>query len=171
MAEDQRHTVVDVLNRGIGLCSEDHKAVYSFHIVIDACQVQRFTRNLKEILVLSGIPFIVPRGGYYAPLGGHAPAEHGLFTDRFSPCIDHQPAAPAGDAPPLELGHDLGAAGDQNGGSGRRRYIARHGKVQFVVLMAAALSIPHDLLKLLVFAGRKLVSATHPNRPLCTFTV
>ena len=40
------------MNRGIGLCSQDHKAVYSFHIVKDACQIQRLARYLKEILVL-----------------------------------------------------------------------------------------------------------------------
>lgn len=50
--EKQRHPVMDVMNRGIGLCSQDHKAVYSFHIVKDACQIQRLARYLKEILVL-----------------------------------------------------------------------------------------------------------------------
>ena len=128
MAEDQRHPVMDVPNRGIGLCGQDHKAVYSFHIVINACQIQRLARQLEEILVLSSIPLIVPGGGHNAPLGGHAPAEHGLFTDGFASGVDHQPAAPAGDAPPLELGYHFVAAGDQHRGDGRRCNIPAIGK-------------------------------------------
>ena len=100
------------------------------------------------------IPLIIAAGRDHAPLGGHAAAEHRFLADRLGASVDHQPAAPARDAPALELGHDPVAAGDQHRRGLGGRDIARHREVQLMELpAAAALGVAHDLLHLAAFFG------------------
>ena len=168
VGQNQRHSVVDALDRGIGRGGQYHITVDTVHVVVDARQIDGLPRHLEEVFVFACIPLIIAAGRDHAPLGGHAAAEHRLVADCLGAGVDHQSAAPTGNPPTLILGHDLVAAGDQHRRDLGGRDVARHREIQFArePPAAAALGIAENLLHLAAFRGRKLITATHTVHPL-----
>src|SRR5699024_951967 len=147
----------------IGGSSQDDKTIVPLAIVVDSGQIDRLARQLKKILVPARIPFVVPTGRDHTPLSGHAPTEHWFHAYCLGTSIDHQPAAPAGNAPPLKFRDNFIATGNQHRCLVCGRNVSSR-KVQFIMLpMAAPLSMPDNLLEFLVCLSRKKIAPTHTD--------
>lgn len=44
---------MNILDCFVGSCGQDDKAVDTFNIIVDTCQIDWFARQLEEILVLA----------------------------------------------------------------------------------------------------------------------